>query len=103
MQSSACVSEVPEAGCLELRLLMPWTMCLGFQRAADCGVEISRQARLFSGLNPPCRTCNSQGEFGHVLWNWGLHSDLGGEGVCGPELCAGQRVRLEPLRIENGL
>lgn len=54
MQSLACVSEVSDAGCLELRLLMLWTMCLRFQRSTDCGIETSMQARQFSWLNPPC-------------------------------------------------
>lgn len=41
-----CAAEVPEVGCLEcMRLLVLWTVCLGFQRAAGCGVDILRQAR----------------------------------------------------------
>lgn len=40
LQRLACVAEVPKAGCLELRLLMLWTICLGFQRVTGCGVEV---------------------------------------------------------------
>lgn len=73
MQHLACVAEVPpapaHAGCLEPRLLMLWTLCLGFQRVTDCGWKSSdslasaASSALHASHGPNLRTCSRSRSF----------------------------------------
>lgn len=87
MQCLACVAEVPNAGCLEPRLLMLSTVHLGFQRVTCCSVEIFRQASQVSRLSPPLLNMHLAGQMLARVHGVGSSTvTLMGKRMCGKEL-----------------
>lgn len=103
MQHLACAAEVPSAGCLEPRLLKLLTVCLGFQRVTCCSVEIFRQTRQLSQLNPSLLNMHLTRQI--LAGAHGFRSStatLMGEGVCKKVLCRGEGLGSQTLRTTKG-
>jgi len=90
MQRLACVTEVPNVGCLKLKLLILLAILLGFQRVTCYSIEIFRPDRhsdnrinllLFNMHLIDSQTCGIRNST----------ETLVGENICRRKLCAEER------------